>query len=173
MFLETQRKEDNDLMFPIPPNMMSGTATAPVRFDWNKAVQINLRESLDQLQREILGTFRVPAEMLKPQEDWRAVLEEAANIIEKRGHTKNQFEDHQGAVCAYHAVCLGARFNAFNGGTGEQHDLAFDAMRRVMAFITGTSPENVHEGQICNWNNEPGTDGKQVSAVMRAVARAA
>lgn len=101
-----------------------------------------------------------------------AILDEAANIIERNGWWQHFYHDPGShlpmidcAVCARGAINLAANRRAPNRPTKKSNN-ALSALERYLG-ISGQSPNSV-----ADWNDEPDRTAEQVIAALRGAARA-
>lgn len=90
------------------------------------------------------------------------LLLEAADLIERHGHTKNQLYDDKGSLCF-----LGALYGAKgNDSLDADARAAASAVRTVVGLI----PEGLDINVVVLWNNAPERTGAEVVDAMRRAA---
>lgn len=103
-------------------------------------------------------------------------LENAAAVIEKRGHTKNALRDDDGAVCA-----IGGLVIAIAGGMYVGKVTCDDKYRLRMIECNSALNQAIYGEEynpvwpkpghcVPDWNNAPQRTAGEVTSMMRAVA---
>lgn len=112
------------------------------------------------------------AETAQP-EPWRDLLLKAADLLEQRGHTKNQRQTATGEVCFLGALSLAMYGNPESADSGCIQDwrgispCAENDLSRAFANVG-----NHLKQWPVHWNNAVNRTGAEVIATMRGVARA-
>ena len=91
----------------------------------------------------------------------KSVFEEAAALVERRGHAKGVLEAWDGRICAYQALTLASGMRDASHGTEYQTRTRDRAVR----YFELTNAVN-----ICTWNNSSYVTQKDVVAAFRKLA---
>lgn len=95
----------------------------------------------------------------------KSVLNEAADLIEKRGHIKGTFFKTGGGFCAMGAIRHAAGMPSSPGW----HERVA-AARRAAASILFLPTDHLFDYGLSNWNDKPYRTKEEVVAVLRKAA---
>lgn len=102
-------------------------------------------------------------------EPWRKALFDAADLLEKDGWTRIQFENKAGNHCAVGAinkVTIGSSYDY-----GECNPIAKEAIAKLRAEINRRWFSLIEYGRVTSWNDGMTRSKREVIRTMRRAAR--
>lgn len=103
------------------------------------------------------------------------ILNAAADLIEKNGHTKGQYWDPDGCLCSLGAISRATTQALAANGYDYLGDVALHAKDALALYIdpAGVESEQGNFSIITEWNDHPERTLDQVVAAFREAAKAA
>lgn len=93
------------------------------------------------------------------------ILLNAADLIERRGHTKNVRQDAAGRICLHGAIGL-----AITGDALWMEPAEFTVTERLHDFRPDVGTFSYYGWEVAKWNNMPERTAEEVIALLRGAA---